>query len=96
MKATVILMFASLCALPAAADDTVSEATSSESAIGPCRDDLEKLCPDIEPGGGRIIACLRKHRDLVSDECKAKLAAMRARRHGSENSGKNRDESKPD
>jgi len=47
---------------------------------GACRADLEKLCPGVQPGGGRIGQCLREHQDQVSDSCKSALAAARARR----------------
>jgi cysteine rich repeat protein len=35
-----------------------------------CDADVQKLCPGIEPGGGRILACLKQHKDAVSDTCK--------------------------
>jgi hypothetical protein len=41
-----------------------------------CAADIQKLCADVQPGGGRIIACLRQHRDEVSDGCKQAMKAM--------------------
>lgn len=35
-----------------------------------CRDDLKTYCPDIMPGGGRLIQCLDKNKDKVSARCK--------------------------
>jgi len=35
-----------------------------------CTDDVQRLCAGVQPGGGRIIACLRQHMDVVSDKCK--------------------------
>lgn len=35
-----------------------------------CDTDIQKLCPGVQPGGGRIIACLKQHKDQVSDGCK--------------------------
>jgi hypothetical protein len=35
-----------------------------------CEADVQKLCPGIEPGGGRILACLKQHKGEVSDGCK--------------------------
>ncbi|HXA35765.1 MAG TPA: cysteine rich repeat-containing protein [Steroidobacteraceae bacterium] len=35
-----------------------------------CEADAQKLCPGVEPGGGRILACLKQHRGEVSDGCK--------------------------
>ena len=54
---------------------------------GPCRADVEKLCPGVKPGGGRIIQCLKAHKDEVSDACKADLKQMKARRGGGDAGG---------
>src|ERR1019366_10714037 len=35
-----------------------------------CADDAQKLCAGVQPGGGRIVACLREHKDSLSDRCK--------------------------
>jgi hypothetical protein len=42
-----------------------------------CADDAKKLCTGVQPGGGRIVACLKEHKDSLSDRCKqaAGLAA---------------------
>lgn len=35
-----------------------------------CADDITKLCPGVEGGGGRIGACLAAHKDQVSEACR--------------------------
>jgi len=35
-----------------------------------CSDDLKNLCSDIKPGDGRLIRCLDKNVDKVSNRCK--------------------------
>jgi len=35
-----------------------------------CAEDAQKLCAGVQPGGGRIVACLREHKDTLSDRCK--------------------------
>ncbi|MGO9991995.1 MAG: cysteine rich repeat-containing protein [Steroidobacteraceae bacterium] len=35
-----------------------------------CATDIQKLCAGVQPGGGRILACLKQHKDEVSDGCK--------------------------
>jgi hypothetical protein len=38
-----------------------------------CRGDLEKYCADIQPGQGRLAACLKKNDAKVSGRCKQAL-----------------------
>ncbi|WP_076864112.1 cysteine rich repeat-containing protein [Bradyrhizobium mercantei] len=40
-----------------------------------CMGDYEKYCKGVEPGGGRIIACLAKQSDKLAPACKKVLAA---------------------
>ena len=48
-----------------------------------CAADVQKLCPNVPAGGGRIIACLKQHKDEVSDRCKqAIIGAMQPARGG--------------
>jgi hypothetical protein len=35
-----------------------------------CAVDAQNLCAGVQPGGGRIIACLKEHKDSLSDQCK--------------------------
>ncbi len=39
----------------------------------PCDADLARLCPGVQPGHGRIRACLEGKTDQISPECKAHL-----------------------
>jgi len=56
----------------AASPQAVAEARAA------CDTDIQKLCPSVQPGGGRILACLKQHKDQVSDGCKqAVLKVMR-------------------
>jgi hypothetical protein len=38
-----------------------------------CKGDYDKYCTGTVPGGGRIIACLNKQRDALSDACRKVL-----------------------
>jgi hypothetical protein len=42
-----------------------------------CTNDAQKFCANVEPGGGRILQCLKDHKDSLSDQCKqaAQLAS---------------------
>ncbi len=46
-----------------------------------CQDDLARLCKDVKPGEGRIRACLREHKDEISDGCKLAIRDARAHHH---------------
>lgn len=35
-----------------------------------CAEDAQKLCAGVPPGGGRVVACLKEHKDSLSDRCK--------------------------
>ena len=39
-----------------------------------CKADAEKLCPGVQPGGGRIAACLKQNEAQVSAACKDAMA----------------------
>jgi hypothetical protein len=41
-----------------------------------CQADYNQYCKGTVPGGGRIIACLNKQRDQISDACKKVLDAQ--------------------
>lgn len=57
------LAVALVFALPTwAARDTTMQA---------CRADYRKLCPGIQPGGGRVAECLKGHEAELTPACKA-------------------------
>jgi len=45
-----------------------------------CQADIQKLCTGVQPGGGRIRACIAQHRDELSPPCREALASARAHR----------------
>lgn len=45
-----------------------------------CKADISSLCAGIQPGGGRIKACLKANRDKLSEGCKAAIVAARQAR----------------
>jgi hypothetical protein len=38
-----------------------------------CSGDIAQFCKEVQPGGGRIIKCLREHDKELSPSCSAKL-----------------------
>jgi hypothetical protein len=43
--------------------------TSTADQRSACKQDYEKYCAGTAPGGGRIVACLNKHRDQLTVTC---------------------------
>lgn len=42
-----------------------------------CKADVERICPNIEPGGGRIKACLMEHKEQMSVGCAQALQKLK-------------------
>jgi hypothetical protein len=43
-----------------------------------CKADVERLCPGVEPGGGRIVKCLKAHKMEVSIGCGKAIQHIKA------------------
>lgn len=43
----------------------------------PCADDAAKFCRDVQPGGGRIMKCMKEHENELSPACKERVAEMK-------------------
>jgi cysteine rich repeat protein len=44
-----------------------------------CKADVARLCPGVQMGGGRIIACLKEHKMEISVGCGKALQAIKAK-----------------
>lgn len=42
-----------------------------------CADDVKKFCADVQSGGGRIHACLKKNREQLTEGCRATFQKRR-------------------
>jgi hypothetical protein len=69
VASAVAMSLAAAAGPPAAAED-------------PCAEDVQRLCPGVKAGGGRVTRCLRDRLDGLSAACRAKLdaGALEARR----------------
>ena len=45
-----------------------------------CNSDYRKLCANVAPGGGRILACLKARGSEVSEACRAALHDEQSKR----------------
>jgi hypothetical protein len=48
------------------------------AAQGACHDDVDRLCKDVQPGEGRILACLKSHQADVSKGCTTAVQQLKA------------------
>jgi len=73
LTSTLILASAALLGL--------GTAQAADAPAGPvvdaCKADVEKLCPGVQPGEGRIAACLKDKRRQLSDGCKTAIKEQR-------------------
>ena len=44
-----------------------------------CRDDANKLCSGVKPGGGRIARCLKSHQNELSQSCTSAIGEAKDR-----------------
>jgi hypothetical protein len=61
---------------------------TSPSAADPrtaCAADIQRLCPNVASGGGRILACLKQQSNQVSNGCKQAVLAATGRSAGAAN-----------
>jgi hypothetical protein len=42
-----------------------------------CKSDVERLCPNVEPGGGRIKACLMAQQNEITVGCAKALQELK-------------------
>jgi hypothetical protein len=68
MLRTTLVAIIMLISAPAIAQDMTAEQRAA------CKGDYEKFCKSTIPGGGRLIACLSKQNDKLSDACKRVVA----------------------
>ena len=42
----------------------------------PCAGDIKKLCSGVQPGAGRISACIKTHLTELSEGCEARVLGV--------------------
>jgi hypothetical protein len=75
----VIASALSLAALVSAAPNALAQRAE---AMRYCKADVARLCPGMQPGGGRIIGCLKAHKEEISIGCGKALRAMKGKMGG--------------
>ena len=67
---------ASLAALAVVAGAAFAQTLTAAQRTA-CKADYDKYCSGTTPGGGRIIACLDKQHEALSEACKKVLDAQK-------------------
>jgi Cysteine rich repeat len=75
MRATTIVSLI----VPVALGLAVTSAPARAKHGGPCRQDVQKLCPDIPPGPKGFRDCLEQHKNELSPACQAHLSDIEAK-----------------
>ena len=68
MQRMIMIAIALCFATPAWSQNMTAEQRAA------CQSDYDKFCKGTFPGGGRIIACLAKQNDKLTDACKKVVA----------------------
>ncbi len=74
MKKILLITITALIASSAAATEIDKEI---EALRKYCKPDIERLCPEVEFGEGRIKECLHQHRKEISVGCAEALKKLR-------------------
>jgi hypothetical protein len=69
-----------ITARSALADQPAAPAAVPSEVRAACDADVTKLCAGVQPGGGRIMQCLRQHKTEVSDACKQAIMQAKQRK----------------
>ena len=69
------LLISSLLVLPAFAQSKMDAEMGALRQY--CRPDIERLCPNVQPGGGRIKGCLMAHKNEISVGCAKALQGLK-------------------
>ena len=54
-------------------------AFAQSDAMALCKSDVARLCPGVEPGGGRVLQCLKAHKMEMSVGCAKAMQKMKAK-----------------
>ncbi len=76
IRNTLLLVLVS-AALPALAQQPSALDKEIEMLRAYCRPDIERLCPNVEPGGGQIKECLTQQKMELSVGCAEALQNLK-------------------
>ena len=56
--------------------DASAQTAKRPNEMQACKSDIDKFCKDVEPGGGRLVSCLKQHESELSPVCKDHIAQI--------------------
>lgn len=75
MRAVILTM----SLLTALAAGTAAQAQAPQNDLAKyCQADIKRLCPTVQPGGGRVMQCLKAHSKEMSVGCAQALQKMKS------------------
>ena len=69
----------SLALFSVVASVSPARAQAAQGQFVYCRHDVQRLCRNVQPGGGRILGCLKAHEDDLTVGCAKELRSLKAR-----------------
>jgi len=69
--ATVTILLSSILLL--SASPALAQNQAARAVMGACKPDIARFCSQVQPGGGRIKACMKENIRELSDPCKEAL-----------------------
>jgi hypothetical protein len=73
------LTTASLLSLALVSFPGPTQTAKAANPLAYCKADAARLCPGVQPGGGKLIGCLKQHENEVSIGCAKELKAVKAK-----------------
>ncbi|MFT0862177.1 cysteine rich repeat-containing protein [Ancylobacter sp. G4_0304] len=80
LRAGIVLAFATLlgATFAGAASAQNLPPAQAKAVRAACEADIRATCPGVQPGGGRILQCIKANPDKISQPCKDALVAAKA------------------
>jgi hypothetical protein len=69
------IIWLGLLALGLVVDAAPSQAQTQEM---PCTDEIRQYCADVQPGGGRVLQCLKANESKLSPACMRRIDDLQA------------------
>lgn len=73
MASLLLVLCGAPFAPPSHAQSPTGDRAAAQAAARACRADVARFCKGVQPGQGRVLACLREHREELSEACRTQV-----------------------